>query len=67
VYATVTIVDKQVQHQKKQVFYVRMNNGTGSIDDETEIQRFIAGRWARRIPSVRADQSSVQSALRRMR
>ncbi len=43
----VTIVDKHGQHEKKQMFYVRMNNGTRSIDDESEIQRFIAGRWGK--------------------
>lgn len=47
VHAAVTIIDKQGQHQKEQVFYVRMNNGTRSIDDETEVQKYIAGRWGK--------------------
>ena len=45
VHATVTIIDKQGQHQKKQVFYARMNNSTRSI--ETEVQKYIAGRWGK--------------------
>ncbi len=51
VHATVTVVDKQTQHQKKQVFYVRMNNGTSSIDDEAEVQKYIAGRWGKPTPA----------------
>jgi metal-dependent HD superfamily phosphatase/phosphodiesterase len=39
VHADVTIVDKAGQHQKKRVFYVRMNNGTRAIDDEAEIEK----------------------------
>ena len=45
VHATVTVVDKQGQHQKKRMFYVRMNNGTRAIDDEAEIEKYIANRW----------------------
>ena len=43
--ATVTIVDKQGLHQKQQMFYVRMNNGTRAIDDDAEVEKFIASRW----------------------
>lgn len=45
VHADVTVVDRNGQHQKKRVFYVRMNNGTRSIDDDAEIERYIADRW----------------------
>jgi predicted HTH transcriptional regulator len=45
VHADVTTIDKAGQHQKKRVFYVRMNNGTRAIDDEAEIEKFIASRW----------------------
>ena len=48
VHAEVTTVDKNGQHQKKRLFYVRMNNGTRSIDDESEIEKYIAGRWSAR-------------------
>jgi type I restriction enzyme R subunit len=47
VHATVTVVDKQGQHQKQQHFYVRMNNGTRSIDDATEVEKYIASRWGK--------------------
>jgi type I restriction enzyme, R subunit len=47
VYAEVTTVDKHDQHQKKRLFYVRMNNGTRSIDDESEIEKYIGGRWGK--------------------
>jgi len=45
VHADVTIVDNNGQHQRKQMFYVRMNNGTRSTDDDTEIEKYIASRW----------------------
>ena len=48
VHAEVTIVEKQGQHRKKRVFYVRMNNGTRPIDDEAEVEKYIASRWGRR-------------------
>ena len=47
VHAEVTIVDKQGQHAKKRIFYVRMNNGTRAIDNEAEVEKYIAGRWGR--------------------
>ena len=47
VHATVTVVDKHGQHQKKQAFYVRMSNGTRSIEDEAEIQKYISSRWGK--------------------
>ena len=43
--AEVTVADKNGQHQKKRPFVVRMNNGTRSIDDETEVEKFISSRW----------------------
>ena len=47
VHATVTVIDKAGQHAKKQVFYVRLNNGTRSIDDGAEIEKYVAGRWGK--------------------
>jgi type I restriction enzyme R subunit len=47
VLADVTIADRQGQFSKKQLFYVRLNNATRSIEDERERQRYIAQRWAR--------------------
>ncbi len=47
VHAEVTVVDKAGQHQKKRMFFVRMNNGTRAIDDEAEIEKYVAGRWGR--------------------
>ena len=47
VHAEVTVVDKQGQHAKKRVFYVRLNNGTRSVDDETEVEKYLAGRWGK--------------------
>jgi type I restriction enzyme R subunit len=43
--AEVMVADKQGQFTKKQVFYVRLNNGTRSISEEKERQRYIAQRW----------------------
>ncbi len=40
-------VDKNGQHQKKRLFYVRMNNRTRSIDGESEIEKYIAIRWGK--------------------
>jgi len=45
--ATVTVVDKQGQHHKEQRFYVRLNNGTRSIDDDAEMQKYVASRWGK--------------------
>ncbi len=47
VHGEVTVVDKAGQHQKKRLFYVRMNNGTRSIDDESEIEKYTSTRWGR--------------------
>ena len=47
VHAEVTTVDKAGQHERKRLFYVRMNNGTRSIDEESEVEKYIAGRWGR--------------------
>jgi len=44
VYANVTIASNG-QHQKTSKFFVRVNNGTRSIDDAAEIERYIAERW----------------------
>ncbi len=46
VHADVTVVDKNGQHHKKQMFYVRMNNGTRVIDDAAEVEKYVATRWA---------------------
>lgn len=43
--ATVTSIDGNGQHQRKQRFYVRMGNGTREVTDESEIEKYIAGRW----------------------
>jgi type I restriction enzyme R subunit len=32
--------------QTKQVFYIRLNNATREIEDEGEIERYVAQRWA---------------------
>jgi hypothetical protein len=45
VHAEVTTIDKAGQHQKKRVFCVRMNNGTRSIDEESEVEKYVATRW----------------------
>ncbi len=42
--ATVT-VDTKAGREKKTAFYVRVLNGTREITDETERDRYIAGRW----------------------
>jgi type I restriction enzyme R subunit len=42
--ATVTIVDKQGQHNKKTMFYVRVGNGTKDLDEQ-EKAKYVAGRW----------------------
>jgi type I restriction enzyme R subunit len=47
VLADVTIADRQGQFSKKQLFFVRLNNATRSIEDERERERYIAQRWAR--------------------
>jgi len=47
VHATVSVADKSGQMQKKQVFYVRMNNGTRSIDGEEELQKYVQSRWGK--------------------
>ena len=46
VHADVTLVDKNGQHQRQRAFYVRMNNGTRAIDDEAEVEKYIANRWS---------------------
>jgi hypothetical protein len=43
--AEVTAVDDRGQFSKKRMFFVRLNNATRAIDDETERQRYIAQRW----------------------
>ena len=43
--ATVTVVDKQGQHNRKTAFYVRVGNGTKELDD-TERAKYSAGRWS---------------------
>jgi hypothetical protein len=42
----ITLSDAKGQFSKKTAFFVRLNNGTRAIDDEREIQRYIAQRWA---------------------
>ncbi len=45
VHAQVTLVDNAGQHEKTRLFYVRMNNGTRAVDDDAEIEKYIAHRW----------------------
>jgi type I restriction enzyme R subunit len=45
--AEVTVADEHGQFAGKRAFFVRLNNGTRSIDDETERERYIAQRWGR--------------------
>lgn len=45
--AEVTVVDKQGQFGKKHVFYIRLNNGTRAVEDQTERERYVAQRWGR--------------------
>jgi len=40
VFATV-----QTPDGKKSIFYVRINNGTRAVEDEVEVQRYMAQRW----------------------
>ena len=47
VHAEVSVVDKNGQHLKKRLFYVRMNNGTRSIEDQAEVEKYIATRWGK--------------------
>jgi hypothetical protein len=46
--AEVTVADKQGQFGRKRLFYVRLNNGTRAIEDESERERYVAQRWGRR-------------------
>ena len=45
VQAEVTVADTKGQFSKEVAFFVRLNNGTRAIEDEREIQRYIAQRW----------------------
>jgi predicted HTH transcriptional regulator len=45
--AEVTVADGQGHFSKKQLFYVRLNNGTRVIEDERERERYVAQRWGR--------------------
>lgn len=47
VHAEVTIIDGRGQRQKHRMFYVRMNNSTRAIEDESEIDKFVAARWGK--------------------
>jgi hypothetical protein len=38
-------VDDRGQFSKKQVFLVRLNNGTRAIIEDRERQRYISQRW----------------------
>ena len=31
--------------EKKQLFFIRLNNATRAIEDEQEIERYISQRW----------------------
>jgi hypothetical protein len=43
--ADITLVDKNGHHQKEQMFYLCLNNGNRAIDDEAEVERYLATRW----------------------
>jgi hypothetical protein len=45
--AEVTTMDRQGQFSKQRVFFVRLNNATRAIEDETGRQRYVAQRWGR--------------------
>ena len=49
------VVDKKGSLEKKKAFFVRINNGTREITDETEREKYIAMRWG-------ASQASLPSA-----
>jgi type I restriction enzyme, R subunit len=46
VQAEITGADAKGQFAKKTAFFVRLNNGTRAIEDEREIQRYVAQRWS---------------------
>lgn len=43
--AEITTVDDRGQFSKKQVFFVRLNNGTRAITEDRERQWYISQRW----------------------
>lgn len=43
--ATVRVLDKGGQLQKKTAFYIRLNHGTREVTSEAEKQKYIAQRW----------------------
>ncbi|HEX2031808.1 MAG TPA: hypothetical protein VHL78_10460 [Actinomycetota bacterium] len=45
VVSEVTVGDSKGQHSRKRGFFIRLNNATREIGDETERQRYIAQRW----------------------
>jgi type I restriction enzyme R subunit len=45
--AEVTVADEHGQFAKKRAFFIRLNNGTRSIEDEAERERYVAQRWGR--------------------
>jgi type I restriction enzyme, R subunit len=47
--AEVTVADAQGQFGKKTSFFVRLNNATREIEDELQVQRYIAQRWGNQI------------------
>jgi type I restriction enzyme, R subunit len=47
VMAEVTLADERGRFAKKERFYIRLNNGTRAIEDQSECERYIAQRWGR--------------------
>jgi hypothetical protein len=43
--AEITAADEKGQYAKRRVFFVRLNNATRAVSNETERQRYIARRW----------------------
>ena len=45
--AEVTVAEQQGQFARKQLFYIRLNNGTRAIEDDRQRERYMAQRWGR--------------------
>ena len=45
--AKVLEVDRKGQQRTSAVFYVRLNTGTRSIADATEVEKYVSRRWGR--------------------
>jgi type I restriction enzyme R subunit len=57
--AEVTVADSKGQWSKRSAFFIRLNNATREIEDERELQRYVALRWGKEMLDSLAETKEI--------